>query len=253
MLEFLRDSIWQFIGALVGLLAIVLTIVLYQRQRQQKAFTYEVVANTRLLTVSKEIRRRVKILLDDKPVEDVRYVLLRFTNSGNVPIVPTDFVETLQVKFGGSAELLSYEITETSPTELRIELTQPGPQAIELKPLLLNAGDSFSVKLLLGQFTESMQITGRIVGVKRIASRNVENFQRGEVLRRGCLFTLTMMFILLILTVFALQAVASESPELRAYSGFLNAIIVVLYLLVGVGLILSNEDIYPFLNRLRRR
>ena len=179
MLEFLRDPIWQSIGAIIGAIfgvaALLLTIVLYRNQRQKKAFTYQIIANTQLLTVSQEIRGRVKILLDDKPVKDVGYVQIRLANSGNVPILATDFVDAVHIAFDKASELLSYEVTETSPVGLDAILMHPDDHRILLQPMLLNPDDSIVIKVLVGQFSGQIQITGRIVGVKQIEEREVED------------------------------------------------------------------------------
>lgn len=46
MLDFLRDQVWQFVGAAVGVLALCVSVVLYLFQRWRKAVTYDMSATS---------------------------------------------------------------------------------------------------------------------------------------------------------------------------------------------------------------
>jgi hypothetical protein len=169
MLEFLRYQVWQFVGALFGLAALIVSLVIYHRQKQQKAFSYEIIANTPLLSVSEEIRSRVQISLDGKVVEDVRYLLVRCKNTGNIPILASDFVEAISIALQQQAAIISAEIIETIPKNLRseLEVSQEG-NVVTLQPVLFNASDTVVVKLLASQANGPVEVTGRIVGVRQV-------------------------------------------------------------------------------------
>ena len=51
MFDLLRDPLWQFIGALLALLAIGVSVALYLIQRRKKRLSYEIVSNSSLLTM----------------------------------------------------------------------------------------------------------------------------------------------------------------------------------------------------------
>lgn len=51
MPEILRDPVWQFIGAIFALAAIVIVVIIYWMQRQRKSLSYEIISCTPLLSV----------------------------------------------------------------------------------------------------------------------------------------------------------------------------------------------------------
>jgi hypothetical protein len=91
---------------------------------------------------------------------------LRLANRGNTPILPTDYIEPVTIRFPEHVGILSAEVAHTKPDNLKVELLLDG--LLELQPILLNDGDSVTIRFLLagagGQFT----VTGRIAGVNRI-------------------------------------------------------------------------------------
>jgi hypothetical protein len=175
MLETLRDPIWQFIGAVLAFIAAILTVVFFLAQRQNKALSYIVVANTRLLTVAKEIRPRVQILLDGQPVETAHYVLVKLINSGSAPIIPADYTTPVSIDIGDGVQILSLEVVETDPPGLNAVVSSKD-NIISIEPLLLNKSDSISIKALTNKApVQPFVVAGRIVGVKRI-TRYLESY-----------------------------------------------------------------------------
>jgi len=50
MEELLRDQIWQFVGAILGFIAIIVTVILYIVERRRKSLVYKVLTYASLLT-----------------------------------------------------------------------------------------------------------------------------------------------------------------------------------------------------------
>ena len=168
-MEFLRDPFWQFIGAVLALIAIAVSVVLYLLQRKRKVLAYEIVSRTPLLSVKEEVKGRVQITFDGQPVSDATMVILKLLNSGNVPILPFDFLRPVNIGFGKDAQILSAEIIETNPDNIEASV-EVGAQTLTLVPVLLNGGDSVTLKVLLTRFEGDVDVNGRIVGVKQIQS-----------------------------------------------------------------------------------
>lgn len=175
MLEALRDNAWSSIFAFVG---IVVAVIIYFVSRSRKELTYEILAEIALLSVSKGIAEKVQILFAGIPVSNVHLVIIRFTNSGNVPITPSDFIERLNVKFGSDSKLLSFGVVDITPPSLSVVLepiSREGMEKLtygfEVVPTLLNRGDSFTVQALISGYNGSPIVLGRIVGVKEIAPK----------------------------------------------------------------------------------
>ena len=166
-MEFLRDPIWQFIGAMLAIIAIFISVYFYYAQRTKKSLIYDVVINYPLLSSKSGLENRIQILFDDKFVRNVYLFVLRISNGGNVPILATDFVEPLQFSFGKNAEILEMEIVENNPTSLKPKF-QIDTNSITLQPLLLNSGDSITLKLLLSKPETYFEPSARIIGVNKV-------------------------------------------------------------------------------------
>src|ERR1043165_6643468 len=90
-----RDPIWQFRGvwvaAVLALLSIGASYHIYNLQRTQKAVSYAIISYGPLVTVKDDVHGRLRISFDGRNVSDVQLVILKVTNTGNVPIEKSDF------------------------------------------------------------------------------------------------------------------------------------------------------------------
>jgi hypothetical protein len=186
MFEFLRDPVWQFIGAVVGVWAIVVTIILYFLQHRRKALSYEILSCEPLVGRPVELEGSLQILFGGQPVQDVYLLAIKITNSGNQPIKSDDYERSLTISVDAPARILTAQVIETNPPNLLPELlpddsdgwhSQLPPalaldtdlRTIPLKRTLLNTGDSFTVKMLVSEFSSGrFYLDGRIVGVSGI-------------------------------------------------------------------------------------
>src|SRR5437762_7026078 len=104
----LTNARLQCLGFLIIIGTLASLGVTYQKLRKSKHLTYQVVSNTLLLSVEEkeELKGRIQVLLDNKPVGDVRLVVLRIWNSGNLSIKSEDYKEPVVIDFGMLAEIL---------------------------------------------------------------------------------------------------------------------------------------------------
>lgn len=167
MLELLRDPAWQFVGAVLALLALIATVVIYRRQQQNPALAWQVLSTTPLLSVGNELRSRIKILLDDQPVDQVHLILLRLINMGTGAIRPTDFERPLCFAFGMTTIILNGEVTKASDPSLQATIALSVDE-LRVDPVLLNGGDWIEIKVLVTQYDGPIKVDGRIAGVKQI-------------------------------------------------------------------------------------
>jgi hypothetical protein len=168
MTDILRDPIWQFIGALLALIAIGVSVYIFFLQRTKKSLSYQIMSETELLTVNEEIKGKIQILYEGIPVQKVHLLVLKILNDGNIPVTPDDFKETLSFFFGKKAQILSAEVTETSPKTLKPVLNIIDKNKIVLEPTLINGQDSITTKLLLAQYRGKVTPNARIVGVREV-------------------------------------------------------------------------------------
>lgn len=187
-MAFLIDSGW--IQVILAAVALLVSIVLYRKARTKKSLSYEVVSEYPLISVDDEIKGKLQILLNGKPVENVHLLSIRFINDGNVPIIADDYERPLSVTFEGEPNILSTEFVSGSPDKLTITL-KVDKNALEIEPVLMNSGDFFSIKILIGQYSGKYDIDYRIVGVKTVRRRRQIPTERPYVSSIALAFTIT--------------------------------------------------------------
>lgn len=174
MSDIFRDPIWQFIGAILGVVAILTAIGLYFRQRQNKQLSYAILSQTPLLSMAEEIKDELQIMYKGKMVRQVHLVIVKIMNSGKIPIVSTDFVRPININLGESAQILVAEIAKTSPESLEASVRVDDGKAV-LEQTLLNAGDTMTLRMLVTEFGGEVKVEGRIIGVKAIDEHKVQS------------------------------------------------------------------------------
>jgi hypothetical protein len=133
----LESPIWQFVGVVVAILAIVLTIYLYRRQNKRKRFAYQIVASTPLVSVQEGFQDKLEIVFNGQTIKDAQLLLIKLINSGDMPILADDFKRKVTVTFGEGSKVLTAEVTDAKPKSIRASLINSDTQ-ISLNSLLLN-------------------------------------------------------------------------------------------------------------------
>ncbi|HYX71952.1 MAG TPA: hypothetical protein VE732_04220 [Nitrososphaera sp.] len=197
--DFFRDPIWQFIGAVFGLIAIGVSVYLFVLQKSKKSLCYRVLTQTPLLAVNDEIKGKLQILYEGVIIQGVHLLVLKVICNGNVPIKSSDFEQPLTFSFGDEATILSMEVVETSPKTLNPQL-QLLSEKMVIQPVLLNNQDTFTIKLLIAQYNGKVDSQSRIIGVREV--REVLN-DKGETLRFIFGVCLTMLIPQLIFMLYA--------------------------------------------------
>ena len=155
----------NLISLLIGVGSLIFGIWSYYRSKQRKLITYEFEdKDTNVVSVDRDKGEDIKIFLDDMPVEEVRYQLIKIRNEGNVAVDEDDYKRPLQIAFTprsskSPSKLLQFVvragIPEASPS-LGISsynakdyiVLDADKQYVALKDVLLNAGDWIRIKVL---------------------------------------------------------------------------------------------------------
>jgi len=165
----LSSPIWAVVAAIATIVAILISI----KQQQRKAVSYKVISDTPILSLKEEVKSRVQVLFDAKPVGNTRLVVLKILNSGNIPILPSDYIDSIKLSFGADSEILDAEVLETVPSDMKDKAKAPLKDdigSVTLEPILLNSKESITLKVLLAQthLTKEIKVAARIVGVSQI-------------------------------------------------------------------------------------
>ena len=163
---FAGGDFWiNLFSLLIGVGSLIFGVWTYFRSKQRKLITYEFEdKDTNVVSIDRDKGENVKIFLDDMPVEEVRYQLVKIRNEGNVSVDNDDYKRPLQISFvpkQGTTISRSLQfvvragIPEASPS-LGISshnardyiILNADEQYVALKDVLLNAGDWIRVKVL---------------------------------------------------------------------------------------------------------
>ena len=172
MPDWLRDQVWAFVAVVVALVVAVATIVtmivIHIRQRQRKSLSYEVISVLPLLRRTEEVEGKLEMQFDGKVVRDIHLAVVRVVNSGNVSIKASDYERPFSLNFGEKSRVLSAEVSETLPSSLHATVRIDGANKVVAEPALLNAKDSFTVKVLVSQPNKQVNVDARVDGVKEV-------------------------------------------------------------------------------------
>jgi len=174
----LSDPTCQFIIViLLTIAAIVVSVIIYLKQRQRRSLSYEIVSATPLLSVEEDIKKDLQISYKGKPVEQVHLVMIKILNSGSLPIPSKDYEQPITLSFGNQTKILTAEIAETNPDSLEASIDASDRHAI-LVPALLNQKDFITIKMLVTKYRSEPNVSGRIIGVKEIRKVVYRYFRR---------------------------------------------------------------------------
>lgn len=162
--------IWGVSGSLIvaiaaAIVATVLSILIYRWQKARKRISWQLTANSRLLTVSEELNQKLEVRYEGIPVKDVSVLLIRISNTGNQPVTASDVERPISISTGVTSKILSAAVVEVEPPSLRptIVLLE---NSVSIEPFLLNVQDSITLKLITADLDE-VTLDGRIAGVSK--------------------------------------------------------------------------------------
>jgi hypothetical protein len=183
MLRFLFDP--QFlISSFIAIVAPLVVYLLELRNRTQKRLSYDLVSVVSLLSIKDEIKHRVKILVDDRLVDDIYIVVINLINSGNVPIANEDYERPLNLNFRYDSKIISADFVSSNRSSLKPEVYLYDNK-VYIEPILLNTGDVVTLKVLLSKFEGDVSVDARIVGVECIEKYNTHQIRNNFVFILG--------------------------------------------------------------------
>ncbi|MCL4274949.1 MAG: hypothetical protein KJZ77_13840 [Anaerolineales bacterium] len=165
-MDILRDSVWQFWGVVVAIIGVVLSAIFFLAQKNKKRLAYQVLTDTPLLSVSDEIKGKIKIEYEERSIQNIHLVILKVENIGNIDIPASDYEKGIVFNFPNS-EILSAEVSETSPKNLKPAL-KIEPFSLIIDPIMLNKKDHIVCKIIFANFGDVIEADVRILGVKDI-------------------------------------------------------------------------------------
>lgn len=116
-------EIFQYWGEyIVGIPAILFAYWFFKIQTKNKQLKYELVEQVKLIHTDSKLPNELKLFYGDKPVKNLSLLLLRLNNTGNQPILETDFIENIRISIHKEAQIMNAEIISSKPKRLNIEI-----------------------------------------------------------------------------------------------------------------------------------
>lgn len=216
--DVLGSPVWTVLATLLAGVAIAVTVILYRRQRSRKSLSYEINV-TRLVSVHSAAKDRIRIYYDDEQIEQAQLVEVRISNSGNVPILASEFEQPLSLRFGDRAAPLTAEVSSSAPAELGAEVFIQ-EHAVTLRPLLLNPGDELTLKIFVRNLMGRVVCQSRIVGVSHLtdAGREVQRSPLAQFMAEPIIASLiailtTIVALILFLSTGTLGRLVDSEPS----------------------------------------
>ncbi|HJT56287.1 MAG TPA: hypothetical protein VJ761_07330 [Ktedonobacteraceae bacterium] len=159
----------------VGLVSAFATVFLYllEGRRRRKVLNYAITSDKPVSV--QESKGTTTALPGDESSHKAYRIVLKLWNSGNVPVLPSDFVTPIELNFGETTQVLEAKILETEPNNILIatpNVSQPilklDGGSVILGPVLLEKKSSITLEVLLNKFSDSLNVYARIAGVPQI-------------------------------------------------------------------------------------
>lgn len=203
----------RYLGFIISIVAIMSVVVTYLRLRKFKQLTYHIVSKTLILSidVQEEIKNRVQVLLDNRPVGNVHLVLLNIWNLGNTPISVVDYEELhIIIDFGMFAEILSAEMIKKSAQKISASFMINAGKVL-IDPVELTGKKMVTLKILLTRFTEEINVYASLKGAKPLINWDKTAY---VVIRNTGIIYYAYLFLSFIVSFIVLLAVITFLTQL---------------------------------------
>ncbi len=234
--DFFSNPIWTFLGGVGAIVAIPITLftvyLTFRQQQSSREFSYQIVSNAPIVSVNKALEKRVKILLDNKPVKDASLLVINVWNSGQLSIKPTDYVDPIKFIFNNGI-VISSEVLKTDPLNLLEPqdiktFIKSSNSSIDLSKHHLNPRDTITFTVLLSGKSD-IQIRGKldqgqVINYREQASKKIATLRKYSI-------ALTLVNVVITCIQFILVNSTNNGSLIIIFQPFI-LIVVIAYILV---------------------
>ncbi|MFI1770207.1 hypothetical protein [Thalassobellus citreus] len=150
---------------LMTIIGIVLPIVLFIISKNVKELSFKNIAITELVSDKNISDESIKVFFDNEQVFNLYSISSILTNTGNVPILNSELLNSIHINFQDSVKVLKYSIN-TKPSNIKLNQELQSGNTLILKPDLLNPKDVIDINFYVTSPNDKVlpKITSRIVG-----------------------------------------------------------------------------------------
>lgn len=159
---------WKYSIALVAALAgVAVPIWIWQSDLNSRAIKLEVIAVVELDPKGPKPIDDLKLIFKDTQIKEAYLTVLQISNTGNRPILASEFESAVAINLKAPINLLKAEVIFVSPKDLKPEVVISENSA-QLKPLLLNPNDRLRISILSSNGWPVVEARSRIAGIKNL-------------------------------------------------------------------------------------
>ena len=162
-----RKYIWQIIGTLLALAAVIATYDVFFRSKPVKELQIILDSSTPLVDVKPEASQDIEIYYQGQQVQNIYLIQLSIKNTGNQPIVESDYSKNLLLMLNTEAKIVDASKVSSEPPNIEPSIVISSRNYVEFSPFLMNPGDILTVKILAIAPTNSsmdVKVDGKSIG-----------------------------------------------------------------------------------------
>ena len=165
----------QATGVLMGMIAVLLTLIFGIRSEQIKVLQVQYMANLSLLRAEAITGEKITVSYGNQSIANLSKLLGRLRNTGSVPILAQDIEEPLTLSFE-SGRILEIEISQTHPQRIPTR-TSHDDRSATISHGLLNPGDWIEFQILVDGTVDWPRPSFRISGIPEPSVSHPAQFQ----------------------------------------------------------------------------
>ncbi len=209
------------VGTTLGLITIAVSVWTVLVQRRRKGISWRAHPPAPVFRPDEQTKGGLTVLYEGRRIEDLWLVTVEVENSGNLPILPTDYERPLKITFEAGAEVLRADVTGTTPAGIDAVPSVAGGE-VKLEPVLLNPGDLASLSVLFTGTGQAPSVEGRVVGVGQVEEKAKGKRPPARLLITGSLLALLCLGFLAFGVIEALEVMRFE--EVLKIAGMLGSL-----------------------------
>lgn len=224
-------------GAIVGAIGLIFgAIKLLNVDLARKSLGYQVTLFRSVLTGGESIKKQLELRFNGEPISDPHLLIVEIINKGRLPIKAEDYEEPLTITLDERSRVLTAEVAGANTKSLMAALGPLSHEAnrVGIPKKLLNAQDSFTVKILAQLHPGNVEVLGRVAGVSNIKEFNDER----NSLRWGLGIGVTMLLVGLAWLLFSVPtsiALKAATPVLYIALGAVMLVATVIARIVHIS------------------
>jgi hypothetical protein len=241
-LAFWRDPIWQSIAGIATVIGIFLTIYFFFIQRPIKELSYAQTSITQFVRSESNVEQDIEVFYKKKKVSRVSGLTLKFWNSGNVPIISSDYEKNVKFTVPKNCQILDANVVSEFPEKIGLKMSFNSNEVV-LNRQLLNAGDEAIISFVIANCEPILTGSARITGVSMLKKSKIEKSGRSIISN-------TLFAAVILISILARFKDVRKSKYMRILISLLDIIMFIYFLMITLTLFLIPPVLEFFQNLL---